>query len=154
MIILPRQARDKHRLKLHKRVPFSCKSVRDIDRAALEPDVLQKKPGSDYHGWAFGLVTVANIVLIALFLWALNLNAHEFVVIEEELFDTIDVRPAGHSRLQNTCFNARVVRLLIYTQTERINFAVDFRCGFPMYLYHSENHEIHSEIDSLRLTLT
>jgi hypothetical protein len=21
---------------------------------------------------------------------------------------------------------------------ERINFAVDFRCGFPMYLYHSE----------------
>ena len=95
---------------------------------------MQKKPGSDYHGWAFGLVTVANIVLIALFLWALNLNAHEFVVIEEELFDTIDVRPAGHSRLQNTCFNARVVRLLIYTQTERINFAVDFRCRFSLWL--------------------
>eukprot|EP01046_Picozoa_sp_COSAG06_P037966 COSAG06_NODE_4335_length_4357_cov_120.961954_9_plen_261_part_00 len=32
----------------------------------------------------------------------------------------------------------------------RINFAVDFRCDFPMYYSHSEI-MIHSEIDSLRL---
>ena len=29
-------------------------------------------------------------------------------------------------------------RFSSHSETERINFAVDFRCGFPMYLYHSE----------------
>ena len=35
-------------------------------------------------------------------------------------------------------------------EAERINFAVGFRCDFPMYYSHSEI-MIHSEIDSLRL---
>ena len=43
------------------------------------------------------------------------------------------------------------LNLLVRVQAERIDFAVDFRCDFPLYYSHSEV-MIHSEIDSPRLS--
>ena len=64
----------------------------------------QKTPGSDYKGWAFGLVTLSNIVLMVLFIWALLISRGEFTMLWDEAFDDFD-RPASKSKLANTCFN-------------------------------------------------
>ena len=64
----------------------------------------QKKEGSDFKGWAFGMVTVANIFLMVLFISGLVLSRHQFMMLWVETFDDID-RPAGKSPLGNTCFD-------------------------------------------------
>lgn len=64
----------------------------------------QKKEGSDFKGWAFSIVIVANVFLMVLFIWGLLLSRHQFTMLWDETFDEID-RPAGKSPLGNTCFD-------------------------------------------------